>query len=219
MGDKTKVVVFNALSLAFNVAVVVLTAYSTIDMMLGGITGNMSDGVRVFRYFTNLSNILVAIGAGAIIPFNIQSLITRKEETPFWATVFKFSGTVSVTVTLLTVILFLGPLQGFEIMFMGPCLYLHLITPLLAIVTFVAFEAYNAIPFGYTFFGLAPTVAYSIVYFIAVVVVKAWQDFYGFTFGGKMWAIPLMLIAMYGATYLFALGLWALRKVIRKARY
>ena len=50
--------------------------------------------------------------------------------------VLKFIGTVSVTVTFLTVVLFLAPFGDWGIMlFQGPNLVFHVIVPILAIVT------------------------------------------------------------------------------------
>ncbi len=205
-----------ALSLAFNVAIVVLTWYSVLLLIFGDESGNMTLGSQTFRYFTNLSNILVAVTASLLIPFNINSLLSGKDEIPLWALLTKFVGTVSVTVTFLTVVLFLGPTMGWEIMFAGPCLFLHLITPLLAILSFVLLESNLKIKFPYSFLGLAPTFVYSLIYLFTVAVTKVWPDFYGFTFGGKMWTIPLSLLAMYIATYAFSLGLWKLHNLCEK---
>ncbi len=203
-------------SLVGNVAIIVLTWYSLLALIFGGVSGNMSLGVSTFRYFTNLSNILVAMTASIILPFNINGIIHGKNEIPLWAQACKFVGTVSVTVTFLTVILFLGPMFGWEIMFAGPCLYLHLITPLLAIFSFCVAECENKYPFYLTYIGLAPTFVYSILYLFMVAIFKRWEDFYGFTFGGKMWVIPISLIAMYIATYVFAVGNWALQNLCHK---
>lgn len=57
---------------------------------------------------------------------------------------------------------------------------------------------------------------YSIVYLICVIGRKIWEDFYGFTFGGRRWAVPIVAIVMYFAAFLISLGLWALLRFSEK---
>ena len=57
---------------------------------------------------------------------------------------------------------------------------------------------------------------YSIVYLVCVIGRKIWEDFYGFTFGGRRWAVPIVAIVMYLAAFLISLSLWALQKFTEK---
>lgn len=41
--------------------------------------------------------------------------------------------------------------------------------------------------------AMTPTIIYSIVYFIMVVILKRWNDFYGFTFGGRYAILPIVV--------------------------
>ncbi len=214
MTEKKKIRIIHGCALFCNVAIVMFTVYSICEMLVGSVSGNMNLGVQTFRYFTNLSNILVAVMTMFVIPFNINSIKSGKDELPLWTMICQFVGTASVTVTFLTVLFFLGPTQGFSIMFAGPCVFLHCVTPIFAIISTCLLAVGSKIPFKLSFCGLAPTVLYSIAYMIAVVGTKDWNDFYGFTFGGKMWAIPISLVGMYLATYAFSAGLWALQNVM-----
>lgn len=74
-------------------------------MLVGHQSGNMNLGAQTFKYFTNLSNSLVALMTMFVIPFNINSLKSGKDELPLWTMMCQFVGTASVTMTFLTVML------------------------------------------------------------------------------------------------------------------
>ena len=81
-------------------------------------------------------------------------------------------------------------------------------SPVLAIISFVFFERRDKIKFNTTFLSVVPTILYAIVYTIMVVFVKpeygGWPDFYGFTFGGRMWAAPISAILILLVTFAIA---------------
>ena len=58
---------------------------------------------RLFRYFTTLSNVLCAIASLIVVICELCGAL------PFWVLLLKYVGTAAVTVTMLTVFLFLGP--------------------------------------------------------------------------------------------------------------
>lgn len=219
MDTQKKIRFIHGFALACNVAIVATTAYAICEMLVGHQSGNMNLGAQTFKYFTNLSNILVALMTMFVIPFNINSLKSGKDELPLWTMMCQFVGTASVTMTFLTVMLFLGPTQGYPIMFQGPCAFLHCITPLLAIISTCFLAVGRKIPFKLCFFGLVPNVLYSVAYMIAVLGTKTWNDFYGFTFGGKMWTVPLSLVGTSLAAILFSIGLWSLQNLMHKAYF
>ncbi len=212
--NKSRIV--NITALAINSIIVILVFYAICSMLIGGITGNMTSGAETFRYFTNLSNILVGFMTMLMIPFNINSIISGKSEAPLWAILCQFIGTVAISVTFLTCVCFLGPMQGFSMIFAGPCLYLHGIVPVLSIVSTCFLSTEKKIPLKLVPLGLLSTFLYSIVYVITVVILKVWPDFYGFTFGGKMWAVPISLIVMYTATLGISYGFYFIQNSIYK---
>lgn len=212
--NKSKII--NIVALTVNSIIVILVFYAICSMLIGGITGNMTSGTETFRYFTNLSNILVGFMTMLIIPFNINSIISGKSEVPLWAILCQFIGTVAVSVTFLTCICFLGPMQGFSMIFAGPCLYLHGIIPILSIISTIFLSTEKKIPLKLVPLGLLSIFLYSIVYVITVVMLKVWPDFYGFTFGGKMWAVPISLVVMYLVTLGISYGLYFVQNSIHK---
>ena len=144
-----------------------------------------------------------------------QSAARGNKALPRWVAGLKSVGTVAVSVTFFTVVLFLGPVFGFGGMFAGANFFLHLVSPLLAMISLCAFENREPLRFRVTFLGLLPTFIYGIVYVWLVVFQKTWPDFYGFNIGGH-WAFSA--VAMLIATYLISLVLWGIRKTLGKER-
>ena len=160
------------------------------------------NGIVVFKYFTVLSNVLCALAALLMCFF----------PEPNWAWLLKYVGTAAVTVTMLTVLLFLGPSLGYRDLLKGPDFCLHLLNPLLALVSFCGFER-RGLSFGAAMLGLIPVVLYGLVYLNKVVLVpedKRWEDFYGFNKDGN-W--PIAFSAMVVAAFLICLGLMALQNL------
>lgn len=220
MSLKTK----NAISMYLNIIIFLLTCYAIGQYFtVGGSANMMVGGWMCLRFFTNLSNIFVAIASLIVIYFNIYNVKKGTNTLPRWAFILKFTATVSVTLTFLTVVFFLGPtsvisnkamtgtfdISAYFRFFEGPTFFLHFLTPILAMVSFIFFEACDGeFKKSDALWGLVPTIAYSIVYFYEVVIVGVqnggWYDFYGFTFGGNNKMIPISMVGMYLATYLIA---------------
>jgi hypothetical protein len=70
-------------------------------------------GKKSLRFFTILSNLFCAVSA-----------LLWVLSSSYWAWLLKYVGTVAMTVTLLTVIFFLGPNMGYKPLFSGKDLYL-----------------------------------------------------------------------------------------------
>ena len=159
---------------------------------------------RLFRYFTTLSNVFCAIASLIVVICRLCGSL------PLWALLLKYVGTAAVTVTMLTVFLFLGPTShDWKGLLTKAELFLHLICPLLAIVSFLFFEK-TAMPAWTIAIGSLPVPVYGALYMYKVIYApeeKRWEDFYGFNRGGK-WVISVILMTAAGA--LIALALWAI---------
>lgn len=156
----------------------------------------------LFRYFTTLSNLLCALAALVTAIFALCGAL------PLWVVLFKYAGTAAVTVTMLTVLLFLGPVSGqWKKLLSGADFFFHLFCPLLALVSFCFFEK-TPFAFGWTALAVAPVVLYGALYLYKVIVArpeKRWEDFYGFNRNGKWWiSVALMLLG----GFLIAAALW-----------
>lgn len=155
-----------------------------------------------FRYFTVQSNAFCAAASLLLVCFPQAG----------WAWTLKFIGTAAVTVTMLTVLCFLGPLYGYRNLFRGADLWMHLVNPLLALVSFCGFER-RGLGFPLLLTGVLPVLIYGAFYFYKIRFApaeKRWEDFYGFNRGGRWYvSIPAMLTA----ALLICLGLAALQNL------
>ena len=165
-------------------------------------------GKKVFRYFTCLSNVLCAAAA------LLTAIALLAVGIPRWVWILKYMGTAAVTVTMLTVFLFLAPSVGKDwyavLLKRCPDLVMHLLTPLAALFSFCVMEK-RGMTFAQCLWGLLPVALYGPVYLYKIVYappVKHWEDFYGFNKGGK-W--PAAFAAMVAGTFLICLALMALQ--------
>jgi len=213
MNDSAGIRTLRWLSIIMNSLIIVFTAYSILGFYFVGGDGNMAvTGSRCFVYFTVDSNVLAAIAAALIIIAQAAGMSSGKT-IPGGIIVLKHVGTVAIAVTFFTVIGFLGPLFGFQYMYVGSSFFMHLITPLLAMLSLCCTECRPPMRFRVTFLGMIPTAVYGAVYMIMVVFRREWHDFYGFNMGGR-WYVSL--VVMLTVTWLLSLGLWAVRNARRK---
>ena len=162
------------------------------------------------RFFPVLSTILCS--ATALIM--LSALLAGS--VPEWVWILKYIGTAAVTVTMLTVFLFLAPSVGkdwYDVLLksLGD-LFMHLLTPLMALVSFCVFER-RGMTFPRSLFGLLPVALYGPVYLYHILLApegKRWNDFYGFNRGGK-W--PAAMAGMLAGTFLMCLGIMALQNL------
>lgn len=157
-----------------------------------------------FRFFTIESNLFAGICA-------LVSLITRivclpaGREVPQWVVLLTFTAACAVTVTLMTVVVFLGPTMGYRKMFEGTSLWFHLLCPLIAIVSLILFTGGEKISGAAVLWGILPVVVYGAIYYTEVIVTKKWEDFYGFNRGGK-WLLSIILMLAGAALIAFLLA-------------
>lgn len=158
-----------------------------------------TNGWNNLKYFTVQSNVLMGI-------ISIWNLISNKDH-PY----FILAGTVSVALTALTVAVFLGPVFGWEIMYISFNLYMHAIIPALALVRFIIARTGKEIEFSKVWTGLIPMILYGIVYGCNILIngVSHQTDWYGFAMWGKWSIIPVYAVIL-GITYLMSLLIWKL---------
>lgn len=145
------------------------------------------------KYFTVQSNILMGL-------VSLANCI-RGKEYPY----LTFAGTVSVALTALIVIIFLGPLFGFAIMYVGFNLYMHAIVPALAIIRFIVFRTGDKIEKNKIWTGVIPMFVYGIGYVANILIngLSRYTDWYGFALFGTWSIIPAFAIIL-GITYMLS---------------
>ena len=164
------------------------------------------------EYFTNLSNLYTSLVAGVLAVFLILNFKKDDYSLPRWLSLLHLSAATSLGLTASTVLFFLGPTQGFELMYDRDMLFYHLLNPIAIIISYFLMR-HPKYYIRCTFWGVAPMALYGIFY-STFVLTGVWEDFYGFTFGGKPWAIFIVLPIMLCVTYLisFLLSIKNLRK-------
>ena len=162
-----------------------------------------------FRFFTCQSNVLCAVVCFLAALFGINGPL------PEWVWLLKYIGTVAVTVTMLTVFLFLAPSVGKgwmkRLLGIPHDFIMHLVSPVAALVSLLVFER-RSMTFFQAMTGMLPVILYGILYIRKTQFgpkENRWDDFYGFNRSGKLW---LSVICMLFGTFLICLLLMALQR-------
>ena len=190
-----------AISLAVQICLIVFTIIPLSSLLF--FAERPDEGVRteVFRYYTTLSNVAAALTAIPSLVFAVRGVSGKGVELPPWLAVCRFLATSMLTLTMMTVLCFLGPIYGYGEMYTGVNFWFHLINPVLSITAFLFLETETAIPFKAAPLGIVPTVLYGFVYIREVVFVGKWPDFYSLNPGGR-WVVSVL--AMLSANLLLA---------------
>ncbi len=219
-----KAKVLNTLSLVFNVIIIAAVAF--------GVTRS-ADIVASFKYFTVLSNVLVALAALVCIPFNIMG-IAKGERLKKGALLFKFAATVCTTLTFITAATFLSALSNWDIAgllgfnnLMGENFWLHFVVPVLALISFIFFDKSGRVKFSATLLPLIPILLYGAFYitniFVKFVTGPAIgggesADWYGFmTMAQNSYVMFALIIAAFAlAGYIIGVLLWCSTRLFAK---
>lgn len=191
----------NYLAIALNILIIIFVTYSVLAFFFNlGFNQELIE-LEVFKYFTIDSNVLLLLSSALIIPFEIRK-IWKNEAIPKSVQVIKYIATSATTLTFLTVICFLAPVGvsngiSFLYYFSNSNLFLHLLCPILGIISYCFLECEIDTKRRVIFLAIIPMVVYGVIYALMVLVFKKWSDFYGFNQNDKYWiSIILMLIAM-----------------------
>ena len=196
--------------LALTVFVVwILSFFFWRNATLGG------SGWSDLKYFTVESNLLVGVVAIIYIIFRANN---GDRAVPKWLSLLKYLSATAVFVTFTVVVLFLGPLYGYGMMYYGSNLFFHLLIPLAAVAEEIFFG--EEISFRESFFALIPPVVYGIGYLTNCLVngIGSWEtvrnDWYSFLEWGYGVGIAIFFVI---AAIAWGLGI-ALRSLNGVAR-
>lgn len=139
---------------------------------------------ELFRWFTTNSNLLTALSAFFLIPFAVEGIRKKHYSQPKWVAMFHYCGMVCTTLTMvfsLGIMSWVDP----EAAFGGYNLYLHILCPIMVIVSFFLVESGFRFTLKNALFAAIPALLYEAIYFCEVVVIgKAnggWEDMYHMT--------------------------------------
>jgi len=181
-------------------------------------------GFRNFRYFTILSNVY----SGLVAVIYIILLICRgnaKDGTLM--SILKLTSSAAVGVTFTVVLVFLGPLYGFGRMYKNANLIFHMIMPLVAMIEFVVFPAFesgkeNAFSLKKCLYAGIPVVLYGSVYLINNILNGSGEaspnntDFYGFLRWGYPVGILIFVVIVFIAVGITCFFRWLKKKLINQ---
>ena len=133
--------------------------------------------------------------------------------------IIKFAATSAVSLTFFVVFAYLGFIVkgGVVVLLANSNMFFHLIVPVLAIITFVAFERSDVIRFRNATWGFVPAACYAVFYMTNVLVhlkngqVDHKYDFYYFV-QGDLWQIAIVVPLVLGISYGIGLLLWVANK-------
>ncbi len=177
--------------------VVLLCSLSAIIIRLMGYD---QTGENPLHYFTILSNLLSAVGAAFMIPYAAEGIYRKQFVLPRFVILFQFSGAICVSVTMLTSLLLILPLQGVREAIGGTNFWLHLISPACTILLFLSVETGVALPRKEAALCLAPFLLYIAVYYVMVVLIGqkngGWADIYKTQAFWPSWISLLLFLAI-----------------------
>ena len=148
-----------------NTIILLLEVFS-VAWIMSGISSSRGplDGPNLesLKYYTVESNILMGIAAMAAAIAQRQVQKGKLPGVPRSIQLLKLTGTVSVTLTMLVTMFFLGPtigrMFGFFSLYANSSLFLHLINPVAAIFVYLRYERSKDIPLSWTPAAIIPTV-------------------------------------------------------------
>lgn len=160
-------------------------------------------GIKTFRMFTVLSNMLMAVVVGLCIPFSVDGIRNKNYHLPRWIVNLSYISVIGVTLTFCISLFILSPQIGFiRIIIKEGNIFLHTLVPLASIGSFVFVNDYHNIKFKTSFYTLIPVLVYAMVYLIAVIIIGeengGWRDHYYFE---QLMPWPFILIIIFIVTY------------------
>ena len=210
-------------SIVLNSLIVLFTIFATVSMIFGfefmGEVKVLSAATfKAFKFFTVDSNVFAGLVSLIYVIFLVMFLRGKISVLPKWLSYLKLAATSAVTLTMMVTVFFLAPrtTTTYFAYFMNANFFMHLITPLLCLITFAFFESYE-LSFRDTLLGICPMILYSLYYIPNILLhldngnVLPEYDWYGFLYAGlnTIWfVVPLIFLI----TWAFSICIWWLNK-------
>ena len=216
------------LSIIFNCLIFIFTLFATISMIIGfkfmGQLEVLSErNFKSFKYFTVDSNVFAGLVSLAYVIYKLTANGKKRSVMPRAFYILKLAAATGVTLTMMVTVFYLAPTSNGNFLhyFMNSNFFMHLITPLLCIISFIFFEVAEPQKLIMSVPGIIPMLLYSFFYTPNVLlhldngkVVRAY-DWYNFLTGGAQ-TVWIVVPVLYLITWIFALGLWALNRKLAK---
>lgn len=157
-------------------------------------------GEPLLHYFTFLSNLMNAVGAAFMIPYAVDGITKKRFSVPRFVALFQFSGAICVTITMLTTLCFILPVQGLKFAYADSGFWLHLFCPISTLILFQCVETGISLTRREGLMALIPYWCYMVLYFIKVIVIGqengGWTDFYMTQAFWPAWVSLILMLAI-----------------------
>ena len=190
---------------------------------MGQIEVLSSRNFKSFKYFTVDSNVFAGLVSLAYVIYKCTASGKKRSTLPRAFYILKLAATTGVTLTMMVTVFFLAPTSdgNFFGYFMNSNFFMHLITPVLCIISFIFFEPAEAQKFSISFTGIIPMLLYSFYYTPNIILhlengkPSKTYDWYGFLQGG-LHTIWFVIPFLYVVTWIFSFLLWRLNRKLAK---
>ena len=216
------------ISIILNSLIFIITLFATIAMIIGfkfmGQFEVLSErNFKSFKYFTVDSNVFAGLVSLAFVIYKFTASGKNHSKLPRVFYILKLAATTGVTLTMMVTVFYLAPTSdsNFFGYFMNSNFFMHLITPLLCIISFIFFETAEPQKLAMSITGIIPMMLYSFFYTPNIFLhldngnVDRTYDWYNFLAAGAQ-SILYVVPILYVITWIFALGLWALNRKLAK---
>ncbi len=196
------------LSIGFSVFIFVSVSIAVINNLLSEPNELVQEvGIKTFRMFTVLSNILMALAAALSIPFAVDGIRNRNFHLSRWIVNLSFVGVTSVALTFIVSLFMLAPYSGFvRIMVAEGNLFLHTLVPIASILSFILINDYHTLKIRTSLVAMIPVFLYAVVYVISAIAIGeengGWRDHYHFE---ELMPWPFIAIIILSMTFAIAL--------------
>lgn len=173
-------------SLCLSILIIIAVFIAVVENLLAKPTELVQEvGVKTFRMYTVLSNMLVSITAALSIPFAVDGIRNRNYHLPRWIVNLTFVAVSVIFLTFSVSLCILSPYAGFYVIMLEKGnIFLHTLVPLTSIILFMFINNYHNVKFKMCFVALIPVFTYAVVYLISVIVIGenngGWRDHYHF---------------------------------------
>ena len=201
-----------SLRLIFNLFIFLGTLYAFYLMYCRSEGNLQARGFEAFKYFTVQSNVFGGVMAAVWLTFAAAGR-KRGKDIPRAVHLLKFAAAVSLGLTFLTVMVFLGRIYGYIPLLRGANLWFHLLVPLAAMAECVLFNR-EKISMKNCAASMLPMLLYALVYLVYNLVMGRSDDpfrydWYGFLLWGWGVGVFIFLIICAGT-----FGIGALLRVL-----
>ena len=199
--------------LLYNILIVIVVGVSWVHMVLFGGEALAAGGFENLKYFTLQSNLLAGLAA---LLWIVCFAKNADEKTMHAVEILKYAAAVSVGLTFITVMGFLGNLYGYAMMLSGANLGFHLIVPLLALWEICAL-CDTKFTGRDNLIAVVPMILYGIGYMLNCIIngIGEWPDMHDW-YGFLQWGYPVgAAIFAFLILLSWLIGL-AIRKIIAR---